>query len=819
MSYYTTRSRRNRLYKTTVIPNLIVVGVLFRRARRNWDVGSRGSFLQQSTSNHIRCLFVTIVLYCIVLYSIISTMRFDHYWIIASLLLLAPSAVVHSKNSPAPTSCASDPQNAVCVVDVPEHKTLDPQCRLYMAPSSIPNAGWGVYTTKNLDKGSVLETNLALIPIHDHYKTMPYHGNQRFTNWLGYVWGREEDAFYHSSQDSFPTIVQHAYQVNEGLSYATSYTFTNDEGDAISTLRPGLFSLLNSHAASENVMLNADENFVTSTQVTAGTELVLNYGTKWHKVLKKNLKSQHRDPHYLDLDYYNAALDWTDLPTTQEKYNSINPETWHKRTGERGIAENDDYVEPPKTPLPNQEPKRRSPLWIQRNGYCLERLEGNVAQISLKQGEIIITTPTLAIPRNDLNIYEAYETTSSQQKWALNDKIIGKEPLLEYTYGDARSDLLLFPYGPHVHEMENAEGKTPNVQLRFHTEDAATKELLQLHPIDVVNSTKTILLDFVALTDIEQGDELILDYGTPHESERRVPSTLYPPQWLHTELEYKVQDVKKPLEPNELQQLVWEHNQEPVTTHAYRLGLAKGLSQKMLEYTEDLGIVDLYKKLLNEDVLESDDWYVFNATTPSTQPHEEWFAQRYKSKEWAFNMHYVAAWSESARVSFLRGLNQAGFGQALETIGTELDMEELTCFHVSYMGVSQCENSMMHTDIYATDYKGFNIIFPIMVVPGSKEELDIQAYDANVVTSVNYEYDHAIVMGDWGYHKTSPNSFTNDDVRIVVGIYCAEMTPSNLNQLAHIYNGEDPAPFMNQFTSYEDREVHWSKEKGVTLPE
>eukprot|EP00546_Thalassionema_frauenfeldii_P004311 CAMPEP_0178910898 /NCGR_PEP_ID=MMETSP0786-20121207/9362_1 /TAXON_ID=186022 /ORGANISM="Thalassionema frauenfeldii, Strain CCMP 1798" /LENGTH=77 /DNA_ID=CAMNT_0020583219 /DNA_START=1 /DNA_END=231 /DNA_ORIENTATION=+ len=77
-------------------------------------------------------------------------------------------------------------------------------------------------------------------------------------------------------------------------------------------------------------------------------------------------------------------------------------------------------------------------------------------------------------------------------------------------------------------------------------------------------------------------------------------------------------------------------------------------------------------------------------------------------------MHYVAAWSESARLSFLRGLNQAGFGQALATIGTELELEELTCFHVSYMGVSQCENSMMHTDVYATDYKGFNIIFPIM---------------------------------------------------------------------------------------------------------
>jgi len=50
-------------------------------------------------------------------------------------------------------------------------------------------------------------------------------------------------------------------------------------------------------------------------------------------------------------------------------------------------------------------------------------------------------------------------------------------------------------------------------------------------------------------------------------------------------------------------------------------------------------------------------------------------------------------------------------------------------------------------------------------------------------------------------------------------MYCAEMTPDNINQLANIYNGEDPAPFMNQFTNYDEREVHWSRKGGVNLPE
>jgi len=134
------------------------------------------------------------------------------------------------------------------------------------------------------------------------------------------------------------------------------------------------------------------------------------------------------------------------------------------------------------------------------------------------------------------------------------------------------------------------------------------------------------------------------------------------------------------------------------------------------------------------------------------------------------------------------------------------------------LGVSECENSFTHTDVYASDEKAFNIIFPIVLVNGSEPELDIQSEDANVVTSVNYEYDTAIVMGDYGYHKTSPNVYDDKgNIRIVVGMYCGEINNENAKQLAHVYNGEDPAPFMNQFDTNE-REVHWSPERGATLP-
>jgi hypothetical protein len=69
------------------------------------------------------------------------------------------------------------------------------QCSLYYAPSTIPGAGWGLYTGKDLHMGDpvgIHENGDAvsdiLIPILDDYKTLPYRGQQKFLSWLAYVW-------------------------------------------------------------------------------------------------------------------------------------------------------------------------------------------------------------------------------------------------------------------------------------------------------------------------------------------------------------------------------------------------------------------------------------------------------------------------------------------------------------------------------------------------------------------------------------------------------------------------------------------------------
>jgi hypothetical protein len=293
-----------------------------------------------------------------------------------------------------------------------------------------------------------------------------------------------------------------------------------------------------------------------------------------------------------------------------------------------------------------------------------------------------------------------------------------------------------------------------------------------------------------------------------HEIE--VPEGFYPEAWINKSVVYELAQPEAPLKPGELFPLTWAHNGKPVAKHAWIVGLPEGFSAHMRNFSDERGITALCEKLLFEDALESDEWFVFDVPQG-----EQWFAQRYKSTHWNFNMHYVAAWDEAARVSFLRSMGTGGFDQVLEGMGTTLGYDTLTCFHASFMGISEADNSFTHADIYATGGKGLNIIWPLIVVNGSKPELDIHSDDANVMISVKYEYDKAFVLGDWGYHKTSAIDYgESGQIRLVVGSYCAQIDASNARMMHHLYDGEDPAPFADQF-ELPLKEIHWAKPRSL----
>ena len=477
--------------------------------------------------------------------------------------------------------------------------------------------------------------------------------------------------------------------------------------------------------------------------------------------------------------------------------------------------------------------------------------------------------------------------------------IVGQELLLNYAFSHPDSPMLLVPTaplanfinhgGPFTSEKPNSGGA--NVVVRWPEEDSNTGKLfdwvfnngmgddykefdatahyehnawLKMHPLDVMERSGKLAFEYVALRDIHNNEEILIDYGPlwdqawnsfmrTHPYARSgyfrhsigVPPNLYPSNWLHVSDKYEIaeiQDLKnKPLKPGEVLPMTWAHNGKPLSSkYAYVVGLPEGFSDKFLEYSKERGVIELYKKLLTEQEgyhLPSDGFGVYrpgtlvsNETSSNAGDRDmELFAHRYHSDQWNFNMHFVAAWDDAARKSILTALGDAGFDEAVRGIGERFGYNNLTCFHASYMGVTHCDKSKMHSDIYATDDKSWNIVFPLITVEGTDPELDVMAEDMNTIIGVHYLKDVAYAMGDFGYHQTRPIAYYDPDededgsgkmmevpIRVVFGAYCAQIDETNVAMLRHIYDGDDPAPFADQFADLPMREIHWDKATGTS---
>ena len=93
----------------------------------------------------------------------------------------------------------------------------------------------------------------------------------------------------------------------------------------------------------------------------------------------------------------------------------------------------------------------------------------------------------------------------------------------------------------------------------------------------------------------------------------------------------------------------------------------------------------------------------------------------------------------------------------------------------------------------------------------------------NTMVGVNYLKDVTFLMGDFGYHQTRPANYTNSStdgvndipMRVVFSLYCSQIDETNVAMIRHVYDGDDPAPFADQFVSLPMKEIHWSKDSGL----
>jgi len=107
-------------------------------------------------------------------------------------------------------------------------------------------------------------------------------------------------------------------------------------------------------------------------------------------------------------------------------------------------------------------------------GICLDDLsvgpstlpqvgKGAFAKRRFGKGDVISTSPVLAVDRSQMEIVHQFQNDHGQLQYT--EEVIHQNLLLNYAMGHPNSTVLLLPYGPGVNYINHKGGKEANVIL------------------------------------------------------------------------------------------------------------------------------------------------------------------------------------------------------------------------------------------------------------------------------------------------------------------------------------------------------------------
>lgn len=255
------------------------------------------------------------------------------------------------------------------------------------------------------------------------------------------------------------------------------------------------------------------------------------------------------------------------------------------------------------------------------NGVCLDTMiypshakngRGAFASEPIPKGSIVAYSPVLPLPREELR----YVRKKEKRK---NDAFYRDQLLLNYCFGHENSSVLLFPYGSFVNYINHAPmvdndggNTTANVRVQW-SEKLCQNNVIGDTEIDLRNMTPSelwgssspegLVLEYVALRNIQPNDEILLDYGgawsnswEEHMKKWKAdplnkdggPDAMSESKSLEYSPAYIMEDVVSNLRTAE-EQLSFPYPKNIFTACFYRY-----------EYTESINVVESSTKTLNE---------------------------------------------------------------------------------------------------------------------------------------------------------------------------------------------------------------------------
>lgn len=172
--------------------------------------------------------------------------------------------------------------------------------------------------------------------------------------------------------------------------------------------------------------------------------------------------------------------------------------------------------------------------WVKKHGLCVDNLRvgkstvedaGRGAFVTRDIAEGATISPVPMLPILNEEVLEFYSETTEVSKSANRTEYVlddtkpstGYHLLLNYCYGHPESNLMLLPLAPMVNYVNHASDKSKlNAFLRWSTHDDIYNDH-DLHDRELAKwrtkHTRPITMELVALRDIKEGEEILINYG------------------------------------------------------------------------------------------------------------------------------------------------------------------------------------------------------------------------------------------------------------------------------------------------------------------
>ncbi|KAL9182949.1 hypothetical protein ACHAXT_004228 [Thalassiosira profunda] len=418
-------------------------------------------------------------------------------------------------------------------------------CQLYLAESTIPNAGLGVFAGTSFKENEMIgRVGDAAFPTVDHdWHNSPASGglskHEGDYHWplTNYDWNAPDIGMDSEAEDVSVTVTGFGAAPNchFRLLNVHEHEATYDNAGVDRYTDPG--------AGASTPWFNRSSTAVRD--IEAGSELYVDYGPNWflsrEGIFELVPIKDSFEKAQAFLKEYGKLLVGSENPAdlVEDKMSlddEVQRDLWD-------VVKNFSYASRERQALPadhkdamraihgdiqaiEKENSIRSVEYLEKHGKCQDNIMPKMSSIPhagrgafatrfIAKGGLVAPAPVVHIA--DKAAANMYNETIGIRGNIVRDEehLMLKQIILNYCFGHPNSTLLLFPYSSNVayinhHSTEyNAELRWATDFAFYHHEDWLSK------PIEFLEEqwTSGLMLEFIALRDIQPGEEVLINYG------------------------------------------------------------------------------------------------------------------------------------------------------------------------------------------------------------------------------------------------------------------------------------------------------------------